>query len=318
VENIQEGLEGVSQERFDAMLATMALASYHIAKMGLHNVKGDVRGLQWSGLANWTGGEMTGVQYAFLLNHTGDSFRGVQLTGLLNQTDGDGRWVQAAGVANVTVGNFTGAQISAIVNHANAPMTGFQASILNYADEIHGLQMGVLNIGRTTRGVQIGVVNKSYDFEGLPLGLVNLHDTSELNWMVSASNHASATLGFRTVVNGWSSIVSAGYGDQLGDVKESLFLGWHFGHRLLTRPSWRLTADIGFTHIVPKTSDDPLVNDENHMAGQLRLHGEYRLGKNTSLFAGVGTNSITESYDDDAESTSETLVFGGLTVGGWR
>ncbi len=39
VENIQEGLEGVSQGRFDAMLSTMALASYTIAEMGLHNVK---------------------------------------------------------------------------------------------------------------------------------------------------------------------------------------------------------------------------------------------------------------------------------------
>ncbi|MEW8436736.1 MAG: EAL domain-containing protein, partial [Candidatus Thiodiazotropha taylori] len=39
VENIQEGLEGVSQGRFDALLATMALAGYHIAEMGMHNVK---------------------------------------------------------------------------------------------------------------------------------------------------------------------------------------------------------------------------------------------------------------------------------------
>jgi len=39
VENIQEGLEGVSQGRFDTMLATMALASYHITDMGIHNIK---------------------------------------------------------------------------------------------------------------------------------------------------------------------------------------------------------------------------------------------------------------------------------------
>ncbi|MCP4285248.1 MAG: transporter substrate-binding domain-containing protein, partial [Gammaproteobacteria bacterium] len=39
VENIQQGLEGVSQGKLDAMLATMALASYHIADMGIHNIK---------------------------------------------------------------------------------------------------------------------------------------------------------------------------------------------------------------------------------------------------------------------------------------
>ncbi len=39
VENIQEGLIGVVEKRFDAMLATMALASYHMAEMGLYNIK---------------------------------------------------------------------------------------------------------------------------------------------------------------------------------------------------------------------------------------------------------------------------------------
>jgi diguanylate cyclase (GGDEF)-like protein/PAS domain S-box-containing protein len=39
VENIQQGLNGVAEKRFDALLATMALASYHMAKMGLRNVK---------------------------------------------------------------------------------------------------------------------------------------------------------------------------------------------------------------------------------------------------------------------------------------
>ncbi len=39
VENIQQGLTGVAEGRFDAMLATMALASYHMAEMGLHNIK---------------------------------------------------------------------------------------------------------------------------------------------------------------------------------------------------------------------------------------------------------------------------------------
>jgi ABC-type amino acid transport substrate-binding protein len=39
VEDIQEGLEGVSQGRFGALLAPMALAGYHIAEMGMHNIK---------------------------------------------------------------------------------------------------------------------------------------------------------------------------------------------------------------------------------------------------------------------------------------
>jgi len=39
VENIQDGLNAVSTGKVDAMLATMALASYNIAEMGLHNIK---------------------------------------------------------------------------------------------------------------------------------------------------------------------------------------------------------------------------------------------------------------------------------------
>ncbi|MEA2028769.1 MAG: transporter substrate-binding domain-containing protein, partial [Campylobacterota bacterium] len=39
VQNIQEGLIGVSQGKYDAMLATMALASYTITEMNLHHLK---------------------------------------------------------------------------------------------------------------------------------------------------------------------------------------------------------------------------------------------------------------------------------------
>jgi diguanylate cyclase (GGDEF)-like protein/PAS domain S-box-containing protein len=39
VENIQEGLQGVSEKRYHAMLSTMALASYHMAEMGLRGIK---------------------------------------------------------------------------------------------------------------------------------------------------------------------------------------------------------------------------------------------------------------------------------------
>ena len=39
VENIQRGLSGVAEGRLDAMLAPMALTSYHMAELGLHNVK---------------------------------------------------------------------------------------------------------------------------------------------------------------------------------------------------------------------------------------------------------------------------------------
>lgn len=285
---------------------------------GLHQVQGDMRGVQITGLVNWVDGEMRGGQYAFLLNHVAGDFRGVQLASVLNQTDSDGLGVQLAGVSNVTVGSFTGAQVSTIVNHANAPMTGWQSAIMNYADEIHGVQVGVLNIGRTTRGVQIGLVNKSHDFEGLPLGLVNLSEESEMTALVYASNHAVANVGMRTVLNGWSSIISFGYGDQLGDVSNSAFWGWHFGRRLLDRGGWRLTADIGFTHITPEVTDDPNDRDDNHSAGQLRLHGERRLGSTTALFAGIGASNVTESYNDGAPSSDETVFFGGVVLGGWR
>ena len=153
---------------------------------------------------------------------------------------------------------------------------------------------------------------------GLPLGLVNLSDTTELTSVVYASNHAAATVAMRTVLNGWSSMISVGYGDLLGDVDNAGFFGWHFGRRLLDHRGWRLTADVGFTHITPEVSDDPDQRDRNHAAGQLRLHGERRLGRQTALFAGVGASSVSESYDDGAASSDEFLVFGGIVLGGWR
>ncbi|RKZ13684.1 hypothetical protein DRQ50_10110 [bacterium] len=286
--------------------------------LGVHLVQQDVHGLQLTGLSNWVEGELRGGQYSFLLNRVGEGFRGAQVATILNQSDGDGRWVQLGGVANVNVGDFVGVQMAGIVNHANANLAGVQTGILNYANDVQGVQVGILNLGRTFKGVQIGIINKSYEFSGLPLGLVNLSESTQVTTMVYASNHAAATVGVRTVLNGWSSIVSVGYGDQLGDVNNSGFFGWHFGRRLLDRGIWRLTADIGFTHITPETSDDPAVRDKNHSAGQLRLHGEWRLGRTTALFAGVGASNVAESYDDGAASSEEFLVFGGLVLGGWH
>lgn len=285
---------------------------------GVQVVQQDVRGLQVTGLVNWVGGELHGGQYAFLLNHTDGGFRGIQVSGVLNQNDNDGRWVQLATVANINVGDFSGIQMATMVNHANANISGVQLGILNYAQDIHGVQVGVVNLGRTFKGVQVGVINKSYDFSGLPLGLVNISDTSELTVLAYASNHAAATVGVRTVLNGWSSIVSVGYGDLLGDVENAGFFGWHFGRRFLDHRGWRLTADVGLTHITPKVSDDPDKRDRNHAASQLRLHGERRLGRTTALFAGVGASNVGESYDDGAGSSGEFLVFGGLVLGGWR
>ncbi|MBF0219188.1 MAG: EAL domain-containing protein [Gammaproteobacteria bacterium] len=39
IESIQQGLTGVAEGRFDALLATMSLASYHLAEMGLHTLR---------------------------------------------------------------------------------------------------------------------------------------------------------------------------------------------------------------------------------------------------------------------------------------
>jgi hypothetical protein len=181
---------------------------------GLQHLARDGAGFQFSGLANYVNGSFAGLQAAGLLNYTSGHSAGAQISGALNLNDGTGTFLQMASVANVNAGP------------ANQHMSGGQVALLNHGHQLTGFQVGVMNFAHEFSGLQVGVFNKSRSFSGVPVGLVNMDDDSRKEWMFYGANLSLANIGFRSVLNQWSSIVSMGYGDLKGDVKASLFLTW--------------------------------------------------------------------------------------------
>ncbi|MDX2472740.1 MAG: hypothetical protein QNL91_03455 [Candidatus Krumholzibacteria bacterium] len=281
---------------------------------GLQHLRGDGVGFLFTLGANYTEGNFVGVQSAGLLNLGRSHFAGAQISGLANLNDGSGTFLQLASGANVNAGAFAGLQISAFMNAANSTIAGGQIGLLNFADNMHGFQVGAINLTRVFDGVQVGILNCGRDFTGTPIGLINMSNDDRREWHFTASNLSLVNVGFRTVLNGWSSIVSFGHGDAQGDVKSSYFLGWHYGHLLLTRPNWELTFDLGYEHIIPTKSDNPDENDNLHFALQARLMGDWRVKDHLGIIGAVGTSTVFDEYTTHATSKTDALITGGIVL----
>ena len=175
-------------------------------------------------------------------------------------------------------------------------------------------QFGAVNLTRVFNGVQVGVLNFSRENNGTPIGLVNLSDDSRREWLFSANTLSLANVGFRSVTNGWTSVVSIGAGDNKGDVKESYFMSWHYGHQIIKRSKWSLALDAGFVHIIPTKSDDPLKNDSLHYALEARLLGDWHLSESIGIFATAGLSSVYDHYSTNAPNQTDALFAGGIVL----
>jgi hypothetical protein len=275
---------------------------------------GPAAGFQFSGLANYNEDAFAGAQFAGVLNYTNRGFGGAQISGVLNLNDGAGTFFQFASVANVNVGPFAGFQASALINAANSRMGGGQLAIANYAESLNGVQVGVINMSNEMHGLKVGVVNTAQEFSGTAIGLVNMDNSSRKEWMFYGGNHSLVNIGFRTVLNRWSSIVSVGYGDAIGDMGEALFFGWNFGRNIPLAERWDLTIDLGFQHVIPKVSNNPEENDRLHFALQARALGEYHLNASLGLVGSLGASNIYSDYASGATSETEFVFTAGIVL----
>ena len=281
---------------------------------GVQHLRRSGSGLLFTAGANYIEGSFVGVQTAGLLNLNRTHFAGAQISGLANLNDGEGTFLQLASVANINAGAFAGLQISAFLNAANSAMAGGQVAVVNFADALNGFQVGAVNLTRDFDGVQFGLLNYGRNVEGTPVGLINMSNDDRREWLFNAGNFPVLQVGFRTVVNGWSSIVSFGEGDSKGDVKKSYFLGWNYGHILLTRPDWELTLDAGFAHIIPTATDDPAKDDRLHYALQARLLGDWKLKEHLGIVGAVGLVADFDHYSTHASSQTDALFSGGIVL----
>lgn len=282
--------------------------------LGVTHVRGGGAGFQFSGLANYNEDALAGLQMSGVLNYVDRGFAGAQVSGVLNLNDGGGTFLQAASVANINAGPFAGFQISAFMNAANSQIGGGQLAIINFAENMRGVQIGVVNMSTVFHGLKVGILNTGQEFGGTAIGLVNMDNTSRKEWMFYASNLSLVNIGFRTVLNNWSSIVSTGYGDAQGDVGESLFFGWNFGRNIPLTARWDLTVDLGYQHIIPKTSSNPAENDRLHYSLQARALGEYHLNEKLGLVGSVGSSTVYSEYSSDADSKTDFHFIAGIVL----
>lgn len=281
---------------------------------GLSHLESGGAGFQIAGLANYDEDAFAGLQMAGILNYTDRGFAGAQLSSVLNVNDGAGTFLQLATLANINAGPFAGFQASVFLNAANSRMGGGQLGILNFAESMNGVQVGVFNMAREFHGLRVGIVNTGHEIGGTAIGLVNRDLHSRKEWLFYGSNLSLVNIGYRTVLNDWSSVVSTGYGDAKGDVGETLFFGWNFGRNIPLNDQWDLTVDLGFQHIIPKAVNNPLENDRLHYALQARLLGDYRLTDHLGLVGSVGASSVFSEYTSDASSETDFHFTAGIVL----
>jgi hypothetical protein len=281
---------------------------------GLSHLKNGGAGFQFAGLANYDEDAFAGIQVAGILNYTDRGFAGAQVSSVLNINDGAGTFLQMATLANINAGPFAGFQASVFLNAANSVMGGGQLGILNFANNMNGVQVGVFNMSREFHGLRVGLVNTGDESGGTAIGLVNHDLTSRKEWMFYGSNLSLLNIGYRTVLNNWASIVSTGYGDVKGDVGEALFFGWNFGRNIPLNDQWDVTIDLGYQHIIPRTSSDPLDNDRLHYSLQARVLGDYHLNDNLGLVGSVGSSTVFSEYASDAGSKTDFHFTAGIVL----
>jgi len=282
---------------------------------GVASVHGSVKGLQAAGIGSFVTGDVHGLQVAGIVNAPRGDVRGIQGAGFVNMNAGETRGLQVSTVANVSEGPVRGIQLAAGVNLAQQTMRGLQIGLGNMAGSIDGTQIGFYNVSSHSTGLQLGVINYAGTHEGIPFGLLNLSPKSgTVEAVLYGSTLSAANAGVRTTVNGWQSTIAGGYGDLEGDVSTAGFVTWAYGYRIGAGSTWSLGFDVGWSHVMPEKSDDPLENDRLHPALSARLLPEVRLSDSISLFAGPGVTTILDEYSMHADSRTEVLGVAGLAV----
>jgi hypothetical protein len=281
---------------------------------GVASVHESMKGLQVSGIGSFVHDDMRGVQVSGIVNAPRGDMRGIQAAGFVNMNGGETRGLQVSSVANVSEGPARGIQVAA-VNLAQDTMRGLQVGLGNMAGSIDGSQIGFYNVSSHSSGLQLGVVNYAGTHEGIPFGVVNLSPKSgTIDAVAYGSTLSAVNAGVRTTVNGWQSTFAVGGGDLEGDIDTAGFLTWAYGYRIGSAKTFSLGMDVGWSHVMPQKSSDPLENDRLHPALSFRLLPELRISDGVSLFAGPGATLILDEYSMHANSRTEVLATAGLAV----
>ena len=235
--------------------------------------RGEVKAAQFSGFANINLDEARGVQFSGGSNINLKSADGVLAAGFVNYTGASSYGVQVAGFGNFQMGNYRGSQIAGFTNFASEKLSGSQISAF-------------YNHGRNVRGTQIGIFNYADSLGGVPIGLVSFVRTGYHKLEISADEVFYTNLAFRTGVNKFYNILSAGMmPEQTADGKNV----WTFGYGIGTAPriaKWLyLNFDLTSQHVNKGSFTNELSSLNKISAGF-----DFQMAKKFSLYVGATLN----------------------------
>ena len=235
--------------------------------------RGDVKAAQFAGFANINLGEARGVQVTAGANVNFKSADGVLAAGFVNFTYGTSYGVQVAGFGNFQVEDYRGSQISGFINIASNRISGSQISPF-------------YNHGKNVRGTQIGLFNTADSLGGVPIGLVSFVKYGYHKLEVSADEVFYTNIAFRTGLNKFYNILSAGMMPQQTTDGQNV---WTFGYGIGTAPKltkwWYLNFDLT-SQQVNKGS----FTNELSLLNKLHAGFDFQVAKKFSITIGATLN----------------------------
>ena len=259
--------------------------------VGVNVVRGMMEGMQASVGVNTVAGSVTGAQLSVGANVATGSVRGAQLGVGANVAAGPVRGLQAAVGANVAT-DVAGLQMSSGVSYARR-LSGGQLSLINVGGEVAGAQVGLVNIAGQVDGAQVGLLNVSGRTEGESVGLLSFVGNGQANVQVWSSDVALTNVGVKLGGRHLYTLLTAGFTPPLGGERRHWNLGAGVGGHI---PVGRFYVDID---VVGSTLHErKLIEDSEHILGQLRLMAGYQVARRFAVFAGVSANTLV-SWDED-------------------
>ena len=283
-------------------------------------VGGQTDGLQVGGFFNVTAGRMNGWQMAGFTNIAIDTLMGVQISGFANVLRGVMYGPQISGFANFTSQNVDGIQLSGFTNIAIKDVKFGQISgFANYGRDVSGVQIaGFTNVSTgTNKSLQLsGFLNYATDLHGLQIAPFNYADTVSAGLPVGVFSFVRrgfhpieisteemfwANLSFKTGVNGFYNIFSAGYS---GDMA---YAGYGIGSQFYIKKKFSPGLEFQTRAIVG-------IEDEISFKGiqnKLQLNFTWKFHKHFSITTGPSLNGVIGTKDFPQ---SENLLISSLPI----
>lgn len=135
---------------------------------------------------------------------------------------------------------------------------------------------------------------------------------TEFQWVTSGSSITRIVTGLRYTHDHWYGEASIGGFSAFDNRENAFFLGLNLGRRFQLIPRLYLGADVGYRHVIPDGSDNPVIDTGKYFTLEGRLKLEVVLGKHMSVFVGGAATNIYQGYSLGSDTVGKGSVFFGV------